>query len=202
VVGVLLAAARARVILRARVLLADQHADAGPTTPPTITNTPRHGNSDCHADASVLSPNGLAVDSETHLVYVTSKDNNRLFVMDGVSLNVVDNVGVGSRPFGVAVNSRHRVYVANWGTNDVTVLDATTHAFRIASTWGPARPSRRSTTADEPIYTVKYGGNALVSLMETTDAIENQASDRRRGCMGSCSHPNLNPVTSACDSGT
>jgi YVTN family beta-propeller protein len=177
----------------------------GPTNTPTSTSTPRPtATPTATADPSVLFPNGLAVDPRTHLVYVTSRDNSRLFVVDGVSLNVVDNVFVGRLPFGVAVNTAtNRVYVANWGTDDVTVLDATTRAFLRSIAVGPSPTFVGINPQTSRIFIVKYGGNALVVINGNTDAIETSVGTGGVGAWGLAVNPNLNRVyISNRDSGT
>jgi YVTN family beta-propeller protein/parallel beta-helix repeat protein len=176
-----------------------------PTSTPTATSTPRPtATPTATVDPSVLYPNGLAVDPRTHLVYVTSRDNNRLFVLDGVSLTVADNVGVGRLPFGVAVNTAtNKVYVANWGTNDITVLDATTRAFLHTIDVGPSPTYVEINPLTNRIYVVKYGGNALAVINGDTDAIEYSVGTGGLGSWGLAVNPNLNRVyISNRDSGT
>jgi YVTN family beta-propeller protein len=171
-------------------------ATSTPTGTPTPTNTPRPtATPTATANPSVLYPNGLTVDPRTHLVYVTSRDNDRLFVLDGASLTVADNVGVGRLPFGVAVNTAtNKVYVANWGSSDITVLDATTRAFLHSIDVGPSPTFVEINPQTNRIYTVKYGGNALMVINGDTDAIEYSVSTGGLGSWGLAVNPNLDRV--------
>ncbi len=176
-----------------------------PTNTPTSTNTPEPtATSPAAEDPSILYANGLAVDPRTDLVYVTSRDNDRLFVVDGVTLNVVGNVGVGSLPWGVAVNTAtNKVYVANWGTHDLTVLDATTRTLLNSIYVGASPTFVEVNPQTNRIYTVEYGSNTLVVINGDTDAIEYNVGTGGVGSWGLAVNPNLNRVyVSNRDSGT
>jgi YVTN family beta-propeller protein len=168
----------------------------GPTNTPTVIDAPGSAATPtATVDASLLFPNGLAVDSRAHLVYVTSKDNHRLFVVDDVRMKVVDKVSVGRQPFGVALNTAtNRVYVANWGTKDITVLDATTRDFLHSIYVGPSPTFVDINPQTNRIYTVKYGSNALVVINGDTDAIETSVGTGGVGAWGLAVNPNLNRV--------
>ncbi len=88
----------------------------------------------------VLSPNDVAINRETNKIYVTGPQSNTVGVIDGKTRTfvvvltegerVVD--GGGTIPFGLtptyaAVDEkRNKVYVANFTSNDVTVIDGAT----------------------------------------------------------------------------
>jgi YVTN family beta-propeller protein len=155
-------------------------------------------------DPSILFANGLAVDPRNHLVYATSRDNDRLFVLDGASLKVVNNVGVGRLPFGLAVNTTtNKIYVANWGSSDITVLDATTRAFLQRIDVGPSPTFVEINPQTNRIYTVKYGSDGLMVINGDTHAIEYSVGTGGVGAWGLAVNPNLNRVyISNRDSGT
>jgi len=173
------------------------------TVPPTNTPTPT-ATSTSVIDPSVLYANGVAVDPGTDLVYVTSRDNGRLFVMDGATLDVVDNVGVGSLPWGVAVNgTTNKVYVANWDTADVTVLDASTRAILKSVPVGPSPTFVAVDAEANRIYVVRYGSNSLVVIDGATDTIVQNVGTGGIGAWGLAVNPHLNRVyVSNRDSGT
>jgi YVTN family beta-propeller protein len=77
----------------------------------------------------MLVPNGLAVDPVTHRVYITSRDNDRLLMLDGFTYRVLGQAAVGDSPWGVAVDSTSkRVYVADFASGDLRILAADTLA--------------------------------------------------------------------------
>ena len=96
-----------------------QTATATPSRTPTATSTRR-------PDATVVPgfsyPNDVAINPTTHRVYVSGRDNNRLTMIDGISLAVLKSVTVGQQPWGVAVNSNptiNKVYVANFASGNI-----------------------------------------------------------------------------------
>jgi YVTN family beta-propeller protein len=73
-------------------------------------------------------PKGIGVDTHLNRIYVASRDNDVVYVLDGTTDDVLAEIPVGDEPFGIAANSvTHKVYVANFRSNDVSVIDATTH---------------------------------------------------------------------------
>lgn len=80
----------------------------------------------------------MAVNPRSHRVYSTARDTNRLYVLDG--MKVIGYAGGDREPCGVAVNpDSNKAYVANFGSGDVYVLDATTLSLRTSSRWGRNR---------------------------------------------------------------
>jgi YVTN family beta-propeller protein len=83
--------------------------------------------------AAVPIPDSIAVNSVTNKIYVANQCGNdpncasdgTVTVIDGATLDTT-NVGVGSRPFGLAANSAtNRVYVPNFLDATVSVIDGT-----------------------------------------------------------------------------
>ncbi len=72
-------------------------------------------------------PNGVGVDQATGRVYITSRLNNNVAVVDGRAGTWITRVDVGRSPFGVAA-ANGRAYVANFEDNTVSVLDTTANA--------------------------------------------------------------------------
>ena len=59
--------------------------------------------------------------------FVTDQYSNTVTVFDTVSLAVVGTIDVGDHPEGIAASRDGRsVYVANWGSNTLGVIDAGT----------------------------------------------------------------------------
>ncbi len=72
---------------------------------------------------------GIAVHSGRDLLYVTSRDNDQLLVVDAFSSTVISQTATGDQPWGVVINeATNRVYVSNYGSGDVWVYDGTTLA--------------------------------------------------------------------------
>jgi len=143
----------------------------------------------------LLHPKGLAVNPETHLVYVTGRDVGRLYVVDGLSFAVVDDVKVGREPWGVDVNpNTNKVYVANFAGGDVYVLDATTRVLLSVIPVGPNPTFVKVNPVTNKVFVVTYGNNALVVINGWTDTVERIRVTGGSGAWGLAVNPNLNRV--------
>ena len=94
----------------------------------------------CRAEAQISAvgsaPNGVAVDTATHTVYVANQGNNTVSVLNASRCSAFDvsgcaspsaTVHVGSGPTGIAVDqATDSVYVANNSGNTVSVIDGVT----------------------------------------------------------------------------
>jgi YVTN family beta-propeller protein len=86
---------------------------AAAATTYTVTATVRVGSE----------PFGVDVDSATHTIYVSTRQNNSVSVIDGATNTVTATVGVGSDPAGVGVDpATHTVYVTNDSSDTVSVI--------------------------------------------------------------------------------
>jgi len=70
---------------------------------------------------------GIAVNPNTNMVYVTNHKDNTTSVIDGSTDKVVKTIPVGHYPIGVAVNPKtNMVYVTNHKDNTTSVIDGST----------------------------------------------------------------------------
>ena len=103
-----------------------------PTPTPTPMPTPTPG-SDSFLGVPIdglLHPKSMGLDLGGAYLYIASRDNNQLLKLDAATFAVVGRVATGAEPWGVGVNpNTNRVYVANFGSADVWVYDATTLAL-------------------------------------------------------------------------
>jgi YVTN family beta-propeller protein len=150
-------------------------ATATPTATPTATLPP----------GLVSQPNGLAVNEDTHRVYVSSRDASRVYALNGASLAVLGYGGVGALPWGVAVNhTSGKLYVANFGSGTVSVLNAwslapiTTIAVGVEPTFIRANPTLNK------VFVVSHGFNALYVINGATDAVEAVVPTGGQGAWG------------------
>ena len=75
-------------------------------------------------------PKGMAVHEGRNLLYITSRDNDQLLVVDPQTNMVISQTVTGDEPWGVVVNeSTARVYVSNYASGDVWIYDATSLAL-------------------------------------------------------------------------
>jgi len=72
---------------------------------------------------------GIAVHTGRDRLYITSRDNDQLLVVDAFASAVISQTATGDQPWGVVVNeATNRVYVSNYGSGEVWVYDAETLA--------------------------------------------------------------------------
>ena len=124
------------------------------------------------ANVSVgTSPRGIAVNTVTHLVYVTNYLSNTVSVINGgnkTSIAVVATLTAGTNPYAVAVNSvTNFVYVGNQADNTVTVIDGSQNSNTLPYNYTVGGTgSRPAAVAVNPvsnkIYLSNGGGNVAV----------------------------------------
>ena len=165
-----------------------------PTFTPTATSTPR-------PDATVVPgfsyPNDVAVNATTHRVYVSGRNDGSLTMIDGVSLAVIKSVPVGQQPWGVAVNPNpaiNKVYVANFASDTIHVLNATT-LEEVEEIWvGPNPTFVRINETTNQVFVVTYGNNSVVVLDGVTNKILHTKSSGGFGAWGLAVNSDLNRV--------
>ena len=82
-----------------------------------------------------------------------------------MTLSVLKSVTVGQQPWGVAVNpATNKVYVANFASSSVPVLNATTLAVLQAIWVGPNPTFVRINENTNQVFVVTYGNNSVVVL--------------------------------------
>lgn len=166
-----------------------------PTHTPTATPTPTYGPSPTPTatprDTGMRYPQAVAVDSTNHRVFVASRDNDRVYQLDGMSLEVLGSVVVPDQPWGIAHHAAlNKVYVGSWSTGMVTVLDANTLEALKTIPVGP-NPTWVE-TAGNRIHLIAYGTNTLVVIDPATDTvIRSQHLGRTVGAWGLAYNPNL-----------
>ncbi len=106
--------------------------------------------------------------SVTAKVYVANAEGDDLTVIDPVSLRVIGNIKVGSKPHGlVASPSRDRIYVSVEGTNRLLAVDTTSHRIVGQAEVGQT-PNQVTVTADGKFVYVPLRGQAAVDIVDTT----------------------------------
>jgi YVTN family beta-propeller protein len=127
------------------------------------------------------------------MVYVTGRDENRLYMIDGLSLAVVNSVQVGHRPWGVSINpNTNKVYVANFASADVWVLDGTSLAVLATIHVGPEPTFVKVNEITNTVYVVTHANDGLGIINGDTDALIGVAKVGGAGAWGLAINPNLN----------
>jgi YVTN family beta-propeller protein len=170
-----------------------------PTPTPTATRTPTRTPvvvlPTTVPVTGMVHPKAVAVNPNTHRVYVTSRDNDRLYMLDGISLQVLGSVAVGDQPWGVTVNpNTNKVYVANWGTNNVTVVDGASLAVLKSIYVGPRPIFAKHNPNTNQVFVVTYGNSSVAIINGATDTLQATVTSGGVGSWGLAVNPNLNRI--------
>lgn len=125
------------------------------------------------------SPSGVAIDHETNLVYVASRNSDTVTVIDSATNKVVDIITVGPEPWDLAVNSdTHIVYTVNRSPRTVSVIDGTTNEVVAAldySEYGTRSvQSIAVNTETNRVYVLLNNGPARQALVSVIDGASNE----------------------------
>jgi YVTN family beta-propeller protein len=136
----------------------------GPTPPPVLT-IPIPG---------MDRPNAVAVNPITNRVYITSRQNNRLIVLEGNTQAVLAEIAVGQRPFGVAVNPvTNRIYVAGFEDGRLSVIDGASHQV-VRDLYLGARLSYVGVnTVTNRVFVTSHGLPGIIVIDGATDTVLN-----------------------------
>jgi len=118
-------------------------------------------------------PNAVAVDPATKRIFVTSRENDALFVLDGNTpdLRQVGRVATGDLPWGVAVDptpGSKRVYVANFGSGTVQAFNPDTLALLKTFDTGTQPTVLAFNPVTRWVYTVSHGDNQVWGINSAT----------------------------------
>lgn len=142
-------------------------------------------------------PNGLAVHGVNRRIYVTSRNNGMLYMLDPSTYGVLGQASVGSLPWGVAVDhALNRVWVANFSSGTVSVLDATGLGTVATLNLGPStQPTFVGyLPAYQRVFVALHGIHAIAVINAVNNTVERIVSVDDRGPWGLAVNPNLNRV--------
>ncbi len=136
----------------------------GPTLPPVLT-MPIPG---------MEGPNGVAVNPVTNRVYITSRQNNRLIVLDGNTQEPVAEIAVGQRPFGVAVNpATNRIYVAGFDDGRLSVIDGATNQVVRDLYLGARLSFVGVNTVTNRVFVTSHGLPGVIAIDGASNTVQN-----------------------------
>jgi YVTN family beta-propeller protein len=141
-------------------------------------------------------PNDLAVDPYLGRLYITSRSNDHVLMLDTNTRQVVGSSPVGDMPWGVAVNpSSHRVYIANFGSDTLTVLNSQTLAHVATINLGTgARPTFVRVLSNQKVIVVLYGMSGFAVIDAEHNALERLVTTNRPGAWGLAVDPSRSRV--------
>ena len=77
-----------------------------------------------------ISPTGIEIDDAKKTMYVGTKENNMLYIVNLVSKTVNDSIKLDGEVYGLVLSpDKKRLYVSVWGNDEVIVLNTTTKAI-------------------------------------------------------------------------
>lgn len=118
------------------------------------------------------SPQGVAVNRVTNLIYVANGDVDSVAVIDGTTESVIGTIDVGNQPVGVAVNAiTNRIYVANYSGDTMSVIDGLTNAVTATIPLG-SRPLGVGVNAvTNRVYVSNLSSNTVSVIDGATDTV-------------------------------
>jgi len=112
-----------------------------------------------------MHPKDVAVNRRSNLIYVASRDNDRVFVIDGYSHSVVGVIPVCDQPFGIDANSQtNRIYVACFGVGRVDVIDGFSNMVIASPFVGPEPTYVEVNEATNRVFAVTHGNGRLAEI--------------------------------------
>jgi len=71
-----------------------------------------------------ISPTGLTLDDQNQLLYVVTKENNSLYIIDLKSKKTIKNIRLNSEAYSCLLSpDKGTLYISLWGANKVAILD-------------------------------------------------------------------------------
>jgi len=71
-----------------------------------------------------ISPAGLAIDDNASLLYVVTKENNALYIIDLATRKILQQIGLGKEAYSCVLSpDKKELYVSLWGGDKVLVFD-------------------------------------------------------------------------------
>lgn len=73
-----------------------------------------------------ISPAGIDIDDARHLLYVVTKDNNSLYIIDLLTKNILQQVKLDGEAYTCLLSSdKNELYISCWGCDKLTVFNTT-----------------------------------------------------------------------------
>lgn len=171
-------------------------AQSGPATPAQVVAVAAPSGQTITVPGMQI-PNGLAVHGVTRHIYVTSRNNGMLYMLDPRTYAVLHQASVGSLPWGVAVDhTLNRVWVASFGSGAVNVLAADTLAPLATIPMSPgAQPTFVGILPNlQRVFVANHGTNTIAVINSDNYHVEKIITPGDTGAWGLAVNPNLNRV--------
>lgn len=116
-------------------------------------------------DPAAKDPHTLLLDPKRNVIWFTSQQSNGIGLFDPAkgTTRVVALPQPGSRPYGIALDSRGRPWVVEFGANRLATVDPATMALtEISLPDARSRPRRLAITSDDRIWMNDYVRGTLI----------------------------------------
>lgn len=119
-----------------------------------------------------LDPQDMIFDSQKNLLYVTSYNNKKVYILDPVSKKVINRIGVGKDPMHCALtNDGKKLYVSNRGDNTVSIINLALGKVIKTLTVGNKPQSIRVSKDGKKIYVANANDFSISVIDSRTDEI-------------------------------
>lgn len=114
-----------------------------------------------------ISPTGLSVDDRNKLLYVVTKENNSLYIVDLSSKKLVGRIGLSSEAYSCLLSTDIKtLYISLWGANKVALVDTKKRQITDSISTEFA-PNELLLTKKGKYLFVANGGDNSVSIIDT-----------------------------------
>ncbi len=124
---------------------------------------------------------GIAMQPDTGKLYVCNEANDEVWVLNPQSLVLESTIPVGEHPHSCVMGAdRRHLYVSNWGSRSVSVVD-TVKTRRVRNIKVGLRPNDMALARDGRLFVACAGDNTVhVIETKTVESTEAEASPTRR----------------------
>ena len=113
-----------------------------------------------------ISPAGLAIDDKANLLYVLTKENNSLYVVNLSNKKIVEQYGLPGAAYGCVFSpAKHRLYISCWGCDKLLIFDTESKDFKNPVALGD-NPNELLLSKNEQIIYVCNGNENTVSVID------------------------------------
>jgi YVTN family beta-propeller protein len=160
------------------------------TRTPTVTNTPERFNLPTHH------AKGVVADPTRGRLFVNSRDDDAVYVLDETTLNGLAMIAVGKEPFGIAYLNG-KVFTANFASNSVSVID-TGSLVKVAEISVAAcggRPTHiTANSATGKVYVALHASGSVAVIDASSNTYAGCITGVGSGTFGIAANANLNRI--------
>jgi YVTN family beta-propeller protein len=114
-----------------------------------------------------ISPAGLDIDDGRNLLYVVTKENNSLYILDLISKNVIQRTDLGGEGYTCRLSpDRKELYISCWGCDKLLIFDTQLRSFTGAIAVGD-HPNDLCLTKNGRYLFVANANDNAVSVIDT-----------------------------------